>query len=221
MCPFWGLLIQFKYLSEKLLLSKEKLRKVFLYSKGDMSSMRCNWHTFQNSFLSGDPDLHSVQENWDSFKPELTALNQHIPSKMSRSNPSKSWITRDVWRQARKKQKLYNKAKSSQKASDWMEYKNQQKQMHNKCRKNYWCFQNSMLSCYCIIPQVGNLTRNQPVFWENLQSRLHQYLSISFKNPWSQALYQLTGVSQTSHPSSRVYHPTIVLCRSLPSVVSS
>ena len=94
--------------------SKKQPRKVFLYSKGDMSSMRSDLTAFQISFLNGDANLQSAQENWELLKSVLSDLtNEHIPSKMSKASPSKPWITRDVKRQARKKQKLFNKAKST------------------------------------------------------------------------------------------------------------
>ena len=111
---------------------KKQPRKIFLYGKGDMTSSRSDLNAFQSTFFFANPDQHTVQENWDLFKSNVTGLmDRPIPSKMSRSN-SKPWITRELRRKSKKKQKLFNKAKSTGRASDWSEFHKCQKQLQKK-----------------------------------------------------------------------------------------
>ena len=51
------------------------------------------------------------------------AMDNHIPSKLSSSSHKSPWITREVRRMSKKKQRLYNKAKKSQTEQDWRAYK--------------------------------------------------------------------------------------------------
>ena len=128
-------------------MSKKQPRKIYLYSKGDMTSLRSDIADFQASFFNSNPDQQSVQDNWDAFKFELNHLvDKHILSKMSRANQSKPWITGEVRRLSKKKQRLYNRAKSTQKASDWENHRSFQKEVQKKCRRNYWSFQNNMFN---------------------------------------------------------------------------
>ena len=82
-----------------------------------------------------------------------------------------TWISRDVKRQARKKQKLFNKAKSTQKAEDWTAYRTHQKQLQKVCRNNYWSFQNSMFE--------DTSDKSNKSFWKFINSKKQEPTNVS------------------------------------------
>ena len=93
---------------------------------------------FQNSFLNGNPESRSVQSNWTMFKDEINELmEKYIQSKISRANHSNPWITKEVTRIIKKKQRMYNKAWITNDHKDWLNYKEFQKKTQKKQRQNY------------------------------------------------------------------------------------
>ena len=120
------------------------------------------------------------------FKDTVTSLmDQHIPSKMSKANQSKSWITNDIRRKARKKQRMYNKAVHSQKSKDWEEYKLYQKDLQKKVRHNYWNYQNKMC---CEQEDKSNKS-----FWSFIRSKRQENTTISSLKDGSKVIFSAKG----------------------------
>ena len=94
---------------------KKPRRKVCLYHKGDFESMRKDVSDFaRDRYFNGYSDNRSVQENFDlitSFIQE--SADKHIPSKTSRSVSSIPWITPEIRRKIRRRNKTHAKAKKT------------------------------------------------------------------------------------------------------------
>ena len=94
---------------------KKPRRKVYLYHKGDFESMRKDASDFaKDRYFSGYSDNRSVQENFDlitSFIQE--SADKHIPSKTSRSVSSAPWITPEIRKKIRRRNKTHAKAKKT------------------------------------------------------------------------------------------------------------
>ena len=94
---------------------KKPRRKVYLYHKGDFESMRKDVSNFaRDRYFNGYSDNRSVQENFDlitSFIQE--SADKHIPSKTSRSVSSVPWITPEIRRKIRRRNKTHAKAKKT------------------------------------------------------------------------------------------------------------
>ena len=88
---------------------------MYLYQKGDYESMRKDSLEFaKEKYFSGHSDTRSVQENFDlltSFIQDLA--DKHISSKTSRSITSIPWITPEIRRNIRRKNKTHAKAKKT------------------------------------------------------------------------------------------------------------
>jgi hypothetical protein len=166
--------------------NKKQPRKVFLYSKADKTSLHSDMAAFQTSFFNNSPDQHTVQENWDLFKNEITNLmNKHIPSKMTKPTQSKPWITREIRRQSKKKQRLFNRAKSTQKASDWAAFKAYQKQLQKKCRKICWEFQKSMFD--------ETSDNSHKSFWKFINAKKQEPTSVSSLKTGNKVIFDSRG----------------------------
>ena len=88
---------------------------MYLYQKGDFESMRKDASDFaKDRYFNGYSDNRSVQENFDlitSFIHE--SADKHIPSKTSRSVSSVPWITPEIRRKIRERNKTHAKAKET------------------------------------------------------------------------------------------------------------
>ena len=89
---------------------------MYLHQKEDFESMRKDASDFaKDRYFNGYSDNRTVQENFDlttSFIQE--SADKHIPSKTSRSVSSVPWVTLDIRRKIRRRNKTHAKAKK-----DW------------------------------------------------------------------------------------------------------
>ena len=94
---------------------KTPRRKVYLYQKGDYESMRKDTLEFaKEKYFNGHSDTRSVLENFDLLASVIQDLaDKHIPSKTSRSFSSIPWITSEIRRKIRRKNKTHAKAKQT------------------------------------------------------------------------------------------------------------
>ena len=94
---------------------KKPRRKVYLYQKGDYESMRKDTLEFaKEKYFNGHSDTRSVQENFDLLTSFIQdSADKHIPSKTSRSVSSIPWITPEIRRKIRRKNKTHAKAKKT------------------------------------------------------------------------------------------------------------
>ena len=93
---------------------KKPRRKVYLYKKGDYESMRQDTHEFaREKYFSGHSDTRSVQDNFDLLTSFIQdSADKHIPSKTIRPGSSIPWITPEIRRKIRRKNKTHAKAKA-------------------------------------------------------------------------------------------------------------
>ena len=92
---------------------KKPRRKVYLYQKGDFESMRKDAFEFAKEiYFNGHSDTRSVQENFNLITAFIQdSADKQIPSKTSHSVSSVPWITPEVRRKIRRKNKTHAKAK--------------------------------------------------------------------------------------------------------------
>ena len=91
---------------------KKPRRKMYLYQKGDYESMRKDFA--KEKYFNGHSDTRSLQENFDLLTSFIQdSADKHIPSKTSRSVSSIPWITPEIRRKIRRKNKTHAKAKKT------------------------------------------------------------------------------------------------------------
>ena len=91
---------------------KKPRRKVYLYQKGDYEFMRKDTLEFaKEKYFNGHSDTRSVQENFDLLTSFIQdSADKHIQSKTSRTVSSIPWITPEIRRKIRRKNKTHAKA---------------------------------------------------------------------------------------------------------------
>ena len=94
---------------------KKPRRKVYLYQKGDFESLRKDAFEFaKEKYFNGHSDTRSVQENFNLITSFIQdSADKHMPSKTSRSVSSVLWITPEIRRKTRRKNKTHAEAKKT------------------------------------------------------------------------------------------------------------
>ena len=87
--------------------------KVYLYQKGVYESMKKDTFEFaKKKCFNGFPDTRLVQKNFNLITSFIQdSADKHIPSKTSRTVSSVPWITSEIRRKIRRRNKTHAKAK--------------------------------------------------------------------------------------------------------------
>ena len=117
---------------------KQSRRTIYLWDSGNLNEIRAQLHSFTEYYLSTFSPASSVDELWNIFNSKiLDLMNNYIPTKLVQSNAKQSWINQNVKKIRRRKQRLYNKARSTNLMSDWKNYKEAKKQMQKVTRQAF------------------------------------------------------------------------------------
>ena len=119
----------------------KKLRNVYLYQKGDYESMRKDTLEFaKEKFFNGHSDTRSVQENFDLLTSFIQdSGDKYIPSKTSRSVSSVPWITPEIRRKIRRKNKTHAKAKKTGSSKLRSKFETLRREIKADVRKQHDC----------------------------------------------------------------------------------
>ena len=147
---------------------KKPRRKVYLYQKGDYESMRKDTLEFaKEKYFNGHSDTRSVQENFDSFTPFIQdSVDKYIPSKTSRSVSLVPWITPEISRKIRRKNKTHAKAKKTGSSKLRSKFETLRREIKADVRKQHDLYVNSL---------VGDVKANPRDF--------HRYINSQKKTP--------------------------------------
>src|SRR5260221_4024738 len=86
-------------------------RKIYLYKKGDFTTIRSGLKKFSDWFMNSGALGRSVEDNWTLFKNKMLSLvEQYIPSKLCVGKCKPPWSTREVKRVIRKRDKMAKKS---------------------------------------------------------------------------------------------------------------
>ena len=89
-------------------------QKLYLYKRTDMDGLRDHLARYRDTFLSSDHSHMPVNDMWVSFKSEvIAAIKRFIPSKMTKTKYSLSWIDSSIKHLIRKRDRLYIRARKS------------------------------------------------------------------------------------------------------------
>ena len=109
-------------------------RKIYLWPKANMMSIKESASALCATFLETNSISTNIEILWKEFKDVCSECMKSVPSKLSRlKNREQPWISHHIQRLSRKKQRLYNLAKSSQSPDHWQNYYKLKKEMHKSC----------------------------------------------------------------------------------------
>ena len=134
---------------------KKPRRKVYLYQKGDYESMRKDTLQFsKEKYFNGHSDTRSVQENFDLLTSFIQdSADKHIPSKTSRSVSSIPWITPEIRRKIRRKNKTHAKAKKTGSSKLRSKFETLRREIKADVRKQHDLYVNNLVGDVKAIPR--------------------------------------------------------------------
>ena len=139
-------------------------RKVYLYQKGDYESMRKDTLEFSKErYFNGHSDTRSVQENFDLLTSFIQdSADKHIPSKTSRLVSSIPWITSEIRRKIRRKNKTHAKAKMTGSSKLSSKFETLRREIKADVRKQHDLYVNNL---------VGDVKANPRDFYRDINSQ--------------------------------------------------
>ena len=106
----------------------------------------------------------TVNELWTIFKETLcTIINSNVPTKLSRSRHSNPWMNTTLKRMLRRRQRAYNKARSSQHHKDWDRYKHMKTATQRELRNAHDKYIDDIL--------LGDIHNEPKRFWSYLKGK--------------------------------------------------
>ncbi len=122
--------------------TKKKTRTQYIFSKADWPKMREEMMAYSDEYLN----LHTsrlVNENWEDIKTRIDKIIQdNVPSTTKTSRKRIPWISNELRRKARKKHRLYRKAKKSKDPKHMTQFKNFKKSVQKDIKKAHIRFIN-------------------------------------------------------------------------------
>ena len=143
---------------------KKPRRKVYLYQKGDYESMRKDTLEFaKEKYFNGHSDTRSVQENFDLLTSFIqNSADKHTPSKTSKSVSSIPWITPEIRRKIRRKNKTHTKAKNTGSSKLRSKFETLRREIKADIRKQHDLYVNNL---------VGDVKANPRDFYRYINSQ--------------------------------------------------
>ena len=145
-------------------------RKIWQYKKSDSESLEKYLTEFSETFLLEAPS-RSVQENWNVFKTALkTGMEKYIPTKMTKNKTSLPWITHNIKKEMRKKDKLHKLANRTHKNRLYEAYRHQRTKVNKLIRQAHNNYINNI---------IGNSFKDNPkLFWSYIKSNKVENVNI-------------------------------------------
>ena len=122
-------------------------RLIRLWNKADLNALKSDARCFSNNFLNSFDQNGNVEDMWSSFKSNLIKiLNKHVPTKISSSKFNQPWITTQVKRAIRQKQRWFNKCKHNNSERIHKKYKEIKKYTQKICRNAHFNYVQNLIS---------------------------------------------------------------------------
>jgi hypothetical protein len=140
----------------------QKKRQIPLYKKANWEGLRKHMSDFQKTWTREYTDSQSTNTLWESFKTSLQeGIKQNIPHKTAKAKDGNPWITREIKRLIRKRDKLYTRKKTTKTRKDQESFKHLKALVQKKIRQAYWKYIEDIVTP-CPDEPTGTCTKR---FW--------------------------------------------------------
>ena len=120
------------------ILPQYKLQRIiFMYNKANWDDIHTETMHLSESYLKRNPDIYTVEDNCLFILTSIENLMQTlVPSRLSKSKFHLPWITKDVRKQMKSRDKLYVKAIKSKSPQDWKTIKDARSKVKQNIRQS-------------------------------------------------------------------------------------
>ena len=125
-------------LSTKARKVKQQRRKIFMFKKTNTTSMKEDLTKLSEDIVKKyhEDAVNTTESLWNDFKSGLTtSIDKHIPSKMITSRSSSPWLTQNIRRAHKRKQRAYNHYRKTKDPADLDKFKDLRSEISNMTRK--------------------------------------------------------------------------------------
>ena len=114
-------------------------RKIFLWNSLNHNDIKTKLLALKNYYTSVFTEDTPVELLWNVLHYNLLdiIIDNYIPSKTVRINHKQRWISCNIKQLRRRKQRYYNKARSSNSISDWNRFKDIKRTMQRETRRAF------------------------------------------------------------------------------------
>ena len=128
--------------------SKPTRRRIHLKRRGDIETLKQDARSFTALFIQTYTIDSSIHTMWHNIKSNLIDLQeQHVPSKLTTTRFQQLWITIEIKRISRRKQRAYNICRNKPTTSrEHRKYRELQKQTKQLCKYAYNTYINNLIS---------------------------------------------------------------------------
>ena len=121
-------------------------RSVPLWHKADFDLIRETILNFSDYFLNEHTTDTPVNILWEEYKSLCESCLTLVPHTQTSDKHRSPWITKQIKRLSRQKQRRYNKARSTNLSNDWENYYSIKKELQRVCRNSHNNYLSSLLS---------------------------------------------------------------------------
>ena len=114
------------------------LGRSFLYQRANTEDLKAEAQKISEDFDRKNVAETNVNDLWNEFKDRVQkSVEKNVPSKIVRNRSISPWITQQIRRYQRKKQRAYNRAVKSNSTEDWERFREIRKVVKKETRKSY------------------------------------------------------------------------------------
>ncbi len=151
--------------------SKKKPREIFLFKRGNCEAVRSDLNKFNPEFSNNFKD-RSTNENWIMLRDKINkAIKSHIPTKTVKVRKDLPWINPQTKRLMRKRKRLYNKAKRTDKQEDCKSFRTLRNNIRRELDRAQETFIRGILN-------TENLRSSPKRFWSFISAKKRDNNSI-------------------------------------------
>ena len=116
---------------------KNVQKKIYLYNRANWDIIREKVSTVSDMYLTlNENSSRTVEQNWNFIHESiLQIIKDHIPAKQISTSSRLPWMTSQLKRLIKRKQRLYKRAKRFKRPSDWKAYKDMQCQVRSALKQ--------------------------------------------------------------------------------------
>ena len=145
--------------------------KVFQYKSADWEGLNKEIDQLAQDYFDRSPDQISLNSNWEYFKSKINNLiATYIPTKLRKGKFHLPYITKDIIRLQRKRDKMHAKAKRSGKNSHWEKLWDLRRQTNKAITKSHSSYLNQVVG--------ESLQSNPKAFWPYIKTCVTENIGI-------------------------------------------
>ena len=150
---------------------KQPKRQIFMWNRLNTILLKNHVSAEVEVFMNNNTTGTHINDIWSNFKRIVATSMDLVPTKLTSTRFTRPWVTRTCKQYIRRKQRAYNRAKSTGLQSDWKSFKTLTKESRKECKRAY----NKYVSD-CICPDLKN---NPKIFFSFIKSKKCENIGVS------------------------------------------